>query len=58
VIPPTPQAFARAFLEVPDRRDTQAIALAKKAAERFSIDGQLDRMIALYESLLRPARIA
>jgi 1,2-diacylglycerol 3-alpha-glucosyltransferase len=58
IVAPVPEAFAQAFLAVPARRDPQAIARAKTAAERFSIAGQLDRMIALYESLLRPARIA
>lgn len=58
VVAPTPEAFARAFLAVRRGRDPQAAVLAKKAAERFSVDGQLDRILALYESLVRPARIA
>ena len=51
-------SFARAMAAVPAVRQELTARLAREAAQRFSIDGQLDRMLSLYESLLRPARIA
>ncbi len=54
----TPAGFARAFAEVTCERDPGAAAAARSSAERFSIDGQIDRILALYASLIRPARIA
>ncbi|HVA33888.1 MAG TPA: glycosyltransferase, partial [Candidatus Baltobacteraceae bacterium] len=51
-VPPTPQAFAAAMEAVPlVVRDSCALA-ARRAAQRFSVDGQLDRMLDLYQSLL------
>lgn len=57
LIPPTPEAFAEAFRRMaatdpPDAREP------RRAALQFSIGLQIDRMEALYESLVRPARIA
>jgi 1,2-diacylglycerol 3-alpha-glucosyltransferase len=58
VVEPTPKGFADALLAIPAVRDETAATTARRAAERFSVDGQLDRILGLYESLLRPARIA
>jgi glycosyltransferase involved in cell wall biosynthesis len=58
LVPPTPEAFARAFALVPVQRDEPAAEAAAAAAARFSIEAQIDRMLTLYGSLLRPARIA
>ncbi len=52
VIPATAEAFARAFIELPDRISEATSAQARTAAQRFAIDRQVDRMLALYESLL------
>ncbi len=57
IVAPTPEAFANAFHTIlaenrPGARETRSAAL------RFSIERQVDRMQALYESLVRPARIA
>jgi 1,2-diacylglycerol 3-alpha-glucosyltransferase len=54
IVPPAAQAFADAFRGV-TRADGDTV---RHAAMRFSIDGQVDRMEAIYESLVRPARIA
>jgi glycosyltransferase involved in cell wall biosynthesis len=57
IVPPTTQAFAAALAAVPrDRRF--ALPEAQRKAESFSIERQIDRIQALYESLRRPARIA
>jgi glycosyltransferase involved in cell wall biosynthesis len=56
IIPPEPEAFGRAFARVgaaPPAADE-----ARRAAQRFSIDAQIDSMEALYASLIAPARIA
>jgi 1,2-diacylglycerol 3-alpha-glucosyltransferase len=53
---PTPEAFAAAFLRVPAPPD--GARAARHAAQRFSMDVQLDRMLGLYESLIQPARTA
>ena len=58
LVPATPETFARAFALVPVQRDEAVRATAAAAAARFSIEAQIDRMLALYGSLLRPARIA
>lgn len=58
IVPATPDAFARAFRDVPHGRSPEAAAAATMAAAHFSIDVQIDRMLALYESLIRPAAIA
>jgi 1,2-diacylglycerol 3-alpha-glucosyltransferase len=52
VIPATPEAFARAFLELPERAGEAASRRARKAAQRFAVDRQVDRMLDLYQSLL------
>ncbi|HTU81549.1 MAG TPA: glycosyltransferase [Candidatus Acidoferrales bacterium] len=54
VVEPVASAFAAAFRRIPRERDPQTSALARQAAKRFSIDGQVDRMLALYASLVRP----
>lgn len=58
IVAPVAPAFAAALMAIPAVRDEAVAAAARQAAERFSVDGQLDRMLALYESLLAPARIA
>lgn len=57
VVTPAPQAFAYAFRDLATWTSERALA-ARAAAEGFSLDVQIDRMLGLYESLLRPARIA
>lgn len=56
IVAATAEAFAAAFAEV--RRDAAPDETAQHASLRFAIDGQLDRMLALYESLVKTARIA
>ncbi len=58
LVPSTASAFANAFQAVPTGGDPTAVGIAKRSAERFAIEGQIDRMLGLYASLLRPARIA
>jgi len=58
LVPPTAQAFADAFAQVPSLPEPARAAAARQAAKRFSIQDQIDRTLALYESLIRPARIA
>lgn len=58
IVAPAPRAFAAALLAVPTIREERVAAVARQAAERFSVDGQLERMLDVYESLVRPARIA
>ncbi|MFY9737630.1 MAG: glycosyltransferase, partial [Candidatus Cybelea sp.] len=58
LVPSTAQAFAYAFGRVGSVSEPPRAAEARRAAERFSIQEQIDRTLALYESLLRPARIA
>jgi 1,2-diacylglycerol 3-alpha-glucosyltransferase len=55
---PVPAAFAAAFerLRVPPQPEVSESV--RQAAQRFSLDGHVDRIIALYESLARPARSA
>jgi len=57
LVAPTAHGFSRAMATVPPRgaADVQAI---RRRAEAFSLDAQVDRVLALYESLLRPAQIA
>ncbi|HEY6450653.1 MAG TPA: glycosyltransferase [Candidatus Cybelea sp.] len=57
VVDPTMEAFAEAFQPVPNWGLSHARE-ARTAALAFSIERQVDRMQALYESLVRPARIA
>jgi glycosyltransferase involved in cell wall biosynthesis len=58
LVPSTAQAFAQAFGRVGNVPDPARAAVAREAAKRFSIEEQIDRTLALYESLVRPARIA
>jgi glycosyltransferase involved in cell wall biosynthesis len=51
IVPAEAAAFARAFRAVPERPDAAAAERARAAAERFAIDAQVERMLALYESL-------
>ncbi len=55
---PTPTGFAQVLREIPERPDAAACAAARQAAERFSLDTQTDRTLALYQSLREPAQIA
>jgi glycosyltransferase involved in cell wall biosynthesis len=55
IVPPDPRAFGRAFAEI---GVPGGGAEARRAAQRFSIDTQIDAMEALYASLAVPARIA
>lgn len=57
VVLPTPGAFADAFGRIPAGGNANGAA-ARRAALRFSIDVQIDRMQTLYSSLVLPARIA
>jgi 1,2-diacylglycerol 3-alpha-glucosyltransferase len=58
IVAPTAEAFAQAFRSVPAGGDARIAANARGAAERFSVSRQLDGMLALYASLMQPARIA
>ena len=58
LVPPVAAAFAQALLSVPAVRDSAEAGVARSAAQRFAGTRQIDRMLALYESLIRPARIA
>jgi glycosyltransferase involved in cell wall biosynthesis len=53
-VPATAEAFAAAFLAIPAVADPAFAARARRTAERFAIDAQIDKMTALYESLLHP----
>jgi 1,2-diacylglycerol 3-alpha-glucosyltransferase len=57
VVPPTPEAFARALCDLA-ARPAEAARAARKAAEGFSLEVQIDRILGLYEILLRRVRIA
>jgi 1,2-diacylglycerol 3-alpha-glucosyltransferase len=56
IVPPTAEAFARAFTSLPKRPDPATSQRSRLAAERFSLERQLDRMVELYEDLLPPAK--
>ncbi|MGC1381945.1 MAG: glycosyltransferase [Candidatus Baltobacteraceae bacterium] len=58
VVAASPASFGAAFARVGLARDGETSATARRAAEPFAIDRQIDRMLALYETLIRPARIA
>jgi glycosyltransferase involved in cell wall biosynthesis len=58
LVPSTAQAFAQAFGRVGSVPEPARAAVARQAAKRFSIQEQIDRTLALYESLIRSARIA
>jgi 1,2-diacylglycerol 3-alpha-glucosyltransferase len=57
VVPPTPEAFADALGDLAARTPARAKG-AREAAEGFSLHIQIDRILELYESLLRRACIA
>jgi glycosyltransferase involved in cell wall biosynthesis len=57
VVPPAPKAFAAALRAIPNVPDAAASAIARQVAERFRIEAQIDRMIALYEELLAAAQL-
>jgi 1,2-diacylglycerol 3-alpha-glucosyltransferase len=54
---PNPEALAVALRQLAAGVATEA-GETREAARRFSIEAQLDRMEALYESLAKPAKIA
>jgi 1,2-diacylglycerol 3-alpha-glucosyltransferase len=56
IVAATVEAFARALGSV--RCGGGADGTARRAASRFAIERQTERMQGLYESLMRPARIA
>jgi glycosyltransferase involved in cell wall biosynthesis len=56
IVLPTAEAFADAFRRVPPGGHPDGEA--RGTALRFAIEGQIDRMEALYASLVQPARIA
>lgn len=58
LVAPVAEAFARALCDVPMARESAEAEAARTAAQRFAGNRQIDRMLALYESLMRPARIA
>jgi glycosyltransferase involved in cell wall biosynthesis len=58
LVPPVAQAFAQALCSVPEVRESGVAEAARTAAQRFAGSRQIDRMLALYESLIRPAQIA
>ncbi len=58
LVPPAAEALARALRDVPAARESAQAEAAQTAAQRFAGTRQIDRMLALYESLMRPARIA
>jgi 1,2-diacylglycerol 3-alpha-glucosyltransferase len=58
IVPATAESFAAAFRRVGTVRSTEVARRAREAAARFSIEVQIERILGLYESLLRPAAIA
>jgi 1,2-diacylglycerol 3-alpha-glucosyltransferase len=58
LVDPEPRAFAAAFDRILVPRDEAAAAATRGRAERFSLDRHVDGVVALYESLVRPARSA
>ena len=57
IVAPSAEAFSAALRAIPPEGRLER-AGARRRAESFSVDRQLDLMQALYESLRRPARIA
>jgi glycosyltransferase involved in cell wall biosynthesis len=53
VVSPTPEAFATAFRIVPLEPEVLRIEAAHRAAERFSLDRQTERILGLYAGLRR-----
>jgi 1,2-diacylglycerol 3-alpha-glucosyltransferase len=58
MVPATAEALAEALRDLSSVRTAQSVEAARLAAQRFSLEVQIDRILGLYESLLRPARIA
>ncbi len=58
LIEPSPEAFAAAFRAVRVPADPTLADAARVVAERFSLERHVDRMVTIYESLVRPARSA
>ncbi|MBV9028458.1 MAG: glycosyltransferase [Candidatus Eremiobacteraeota bacterium] len=58
VVAATPHAFAAAFQTVPPAPLSSTAAAAKEAAAAFSQARATDRILSLYGSLARPARVA
>jgi 1,2-diacylglycerol 3-alpha-glucosyltransferase len=58
LVQPTPEAFALTLAAVPALPDEQVATTARRAAQRFSLETQTDRVLALYASLGEPARSA
>ncbi|MBV8491528.1 MAG: glycosyltransferase [Candidatus Eremiobacteraeota bacterium] len=52
VVEATGEALAAALAAIPAQRNDRTAAVARQVAKRFSIDGQLDRILKLYRSLL------
>ena len=55
LVPATAEAFAAALSAIGSSPDPAAAAAARHAAERFSLEDQTDRVLALYASLRKPA---
>jgi len=58
LIAPEPAAFAAAFRAIDGPASPAASAAARQAAECFSIERHVERVLALYQSVGRPARTA
>lgn len=58
VVPATPPAFAAALQRVPLAPLASTTAASRAAAGAFSQTRATDRMLAVYESLIHPARVA
>ncbi len=52
VVPGTALAFAGALRTIPPMADRASATTARLAAQRFRVEAQVDRMIALYQELL------
>ncbi len=57
VVPGTAHAFAGALRAVPPIADQASATTARLAAQRFRVEAQVDRMVALYQELLRAIRV-
>lgn len=58
LVPPTAGAFADAFARLPAEPEPHRAAAARRAAQRYSVETQVERTVSLYRSLLQTARIA
>jgi 1,2-diacylglycerol 3-alpha-glucosyltransferase len=52
IVPPVAGAFAKAFASLPHLPDPDRAQRARTASTRFSLEGQLDRMLELYAELV------